>query len=94
MFRNALGNSVPFTPADRRAVDAASIFSRKIWLPKMLYSALPYFYLFAGIGALLATVYVNTWLWVLPHYLIFAAACLHMGISIYLRRRRAGQDRD
>lgn len=94
MFRNALGNAVPVASTDRQARRVDTPFSRKIWLPKILYSALPYFYLFAGFGAILATLYINTWLWMLPHYLIFAAACLHMGISIYLRRRRAREDSD
>ena len=59
---------------------------RKIWLPKLLYNALPYFYVISGLLALLATVYVSDWFWVLPHYLIFSAACLHLGVLVYRRR--------
>ena len=66
-----------------------SILSRKIWLPKALYSALPYFYLVTGVSALLATLYISNWLWILPHYLLFSAACVHMGVLILRRRRRA-----
>ena len=62
--------------------------SRKIWLPKALYDAIPYFYLVAGLAAFLATLYINTWLWVLPHYLLFSAACMHLGILILRRRMR------
>ena len=69
-----------------------SILSRKIWLPKALYSALPYFYLITGISALLATLYISNWLWILPHYLLFSAACVHMGVLILRRRRRADRD--
>jgi len=64
------------------------LMSRKIWLPKALYNALPYFYLIAGVLALLATVYISDWFWVLPHYLLFAVACLHMGGLVYRRRHR------
>ena len=48
-----------------------TILSQKIWIPKLLYAALPYFYLASGIGALLATLYVDSWTWMLPHYLLF-----------------------
>ena len=69
--------------------DTGKLLSKKIWIPKSLYAALPYFYIGAGIAALLATFYIGNWFWILPHYLFFAAACLHMGIMIYRRRARA-----
>jgi len=68
--------------------NTGQLMSRKIWLPKALYNALPYFYLIAGVLALLATVYISDWFWVLPHYLLFAVACLHMGGLVYRRRHR------
>jgi len=68
--------------------DAGRLINRKIWLPKALYDLLPYFYLIAGVAALLATLYISNWLWVLPHYLLFSVACLHMGVLIYRRRHR------
>ena len=64
--------------------------TRKIWLPKALYRALPAFYILSGILALLATIYISAWFWVLPHYLLFSAACIHMGLLI-VRRRRGGR---
>lgn len=75
---------------DRQAVTRGngSLVSRKIWLPKAIYDALPYFYLVAGIAAFLATLYISNWLWVLPHYLLFSAACLHLGVLVLRRRRR------
>ena len=72
--------------------DTGSLLSRKIWLPKAIYDALPYFYLVAGIVAFLATLYISHWLWVLPHYLLFSAACVHMGLLV-LRRRRSPRER-
>ncbi len=69
-----------------------SLLSRKIWIPKLLYAALPYFYIGAGISALLATFYIGRWFWILPHYLFFAAACLHMGIMIHRRRSKSNDE--
>jgi hypothetical protein len=69
--------------------ETGTLLSKKIWIPKLLYAALPYFYVCSGIAATLATLYIGHWFWVLPHYLFFAAACLHMGIMVYRRRNRA-----
>ncbi|MEM7432574.1 MAG: hypothetical protein AAF351_11660 [Pseudomonadota bacterium] len=65
-----------------------AVLSRRIWLPKLIYAALPCFYILAGLMALAATLFVGEWFWVLPHYLLFACACLHMGVLIYQRRRQ------
>jgi hypothetical protein len=67
-----------------------ALASRKIWLPKLLYNALPWFYLVAGFGAFAATLYINQWFWLLPHYLLFSAACIHLGLFVYRRRRHRG----
>ena len=68
----------------RRTGDLAT---RKLWLPKLLYDLLPYFYLTSGFAALFATLYVSEWFWILPHYLLFSAACIQMGVSVFKRRR-------
>ncbi len=68
--------------------DTGKLASKKIWLPKLLYDALPYFYLSAGFAAFFATLYISDWFWVLPHYLLFSAACFHLGFAVYRRRRR------
>jgi len=65
---------------------------RKIWLPKLLYDALPWFYLFSGAAAFLATLYISEWFWVLPHYLLFSAACLHLSVYVFRRRFRTHRD--
>ena len=67
--------------------DTGKLANKKIWLPKLLYDALPYFYLTSGFAAFLATLYISEWFWVLPHYLLFSAACIHLGVSVYSRRR-------
>jgi hypothetical protein len=68
--------------------NAGNLAARKIWLPKLLYDCLPYFYLAAGIAAFFATLYISAWFWILPHYLLFSAACLHLAFNIFRRRRR------
>ena len=69
--------------------NAGKLVARKIWLPKILYDCLPYFYLTAGFAAFFATLYISDWFWVLPHYLLFSAACLHLAYAVYRHRRRA-----
>lgn len=64
----------------------SSLIERKVWLPRALYDALPWFYLVSGIAALLATLYISSWFWVLPHYFLFSAACLHLSVLVFRRR--------
>ncbi len=66
-----------------------TLLARKIWLPKLIYDALPFFYVTAGFAALFSTLYINHWLWVVPHYVLFSAACVHLGWSVYRKRRTA-----
>tara|TARA_R110002096_G_scaffold117236_3_gene254149 strand:+ start:10699 stop:10998 length:300 start_codon:yes stop_codon:yes gene_type:complete len=66
-----------------------NLATRKIWLPKLVYNALPLFYIGSGIAAFLATLYISSWIWVLPHYLLFSVACLHLGVLVYRRRARS-----
>jgi hypothetical protein len=73
------------------ARNAGTFASRQIWLPKILYDGLPYFYLTAGFAAFFATLYISDWFWVLPHYILFSAACLHLSFAVYRRRKRPGR---
>ncbi|MDX1480218.1 MAG: hypothetical protein R3315_01000 [Woeseiaceae bacterium] len=68
-----------------------SILSRKIWLPRLVYACLPWFYVGSGVAAFLGTLYINEWFWVLPHYLLFSAACIHFGIFVAAKRRSAAR---
>jgi hypothetical protein len=88
MLSTAAGKSAAFTETQAVTRDTGRLFSKKIWLPKLIYDALPYFYLAAGFTAFLATLYISDWFWVLPHYILFSFACIHLGILIYRRRRR------
>jgi hypothetical protein len=87
MFLETANDSVKRVEVRREATPRTSFLFRKIWLPKSLYNALPAFYVGAGLTALVATVYVSEWFWIVPHYLLFSAACIHMGLLIYRRRR-------
>jgi hypothetical protein len=62
--------------------------TKKIWLPRLLYDSLPYFYLLAGITAFLAALYISEWFWVVPQYILFSAACLHLAFAVFRRRRK------
>lgn len=73
---------------------AGTLLSRKVWLPKVFYDAVPYFYLVAGVLAFLTTLYVSEWFWVVPHYFLFSVACLHFGIIVLRRRHRASRRAD
>ena len=75
------------TPSVGVATNTLELIQRKIWLPKILYDGLPWFYLLAGVLSLAATLYISTRFWVLPQYFLFSAACLHLGVIIIRRRR-------
>jgi hypothetical protein len=89
MISTAAGKPAGLTETQQLTRDAGTFATRKIWLPKLLYDGLPYFYLTSGFAAFFATLYISEWFWVLPHYLLFSAACVHLGISVYRRRRSA-----
>jgi hypothetical protein len=73
---------------------AGTLAAQKVWLPKLLYDCLPYFYLTAGFAAFFATLYISDWFWVLPHYLLFSAACLHLAYLVTKRRNTGDSNSD
>ena len=85
---NAAGKATPGSDfaADGRSL--AFFLRRRIWLPKLLYAAVPYFYMLSGLVAFLATISIAEWFWVLPHYVLFSGVCVHIGILVYRRRHR------
>ena len=88
MLGTAAGKSTALSDTQKITQNTESLMSRKVWLPKLLYTVLPYFYVSSGLAAFLATVYISEWFWVLPHYLLFSALCTHLGIIIFRRRNR------
>lgn len=86
MISTAAGKPLALSDTQQVARKTSIIAVRKLWLPKLIYDALPYFYLISGIAAFFATLYIGDWFWVLPHYFLFSIACFHMGVIIYRRR--------
>lgn len=74
--------------SDGQALSPRSVLGKKIWLPKALYAAVPFFYLIGAVCALLATLYVAEWFWLVPHYLLLSVACVHMAVFVFRRRRK------
>lgn len=89
MLSTTAGKPASLTDTQQLTRKTGNLVSKKIWLPRLLYDALPYFYLVAGFLAFFATMYISEWFWVLPHYLLFSVACLHLGALIFRRRHRA-----
>jgi hypothetical protein len=87
MLSKASSSKINLSVTQEMTREAGSLATRKIWLPKILYDFLPYFYLTSGFAAFFATLYISNWFWVLPHYLLFSAGCLHLGFMVYRRRR-------
>jgi len=92
MLSSAAPKPATLTDTQEVARKTGSLVSRKVWLPKIFYDSLPYFYLTAGFAAFFATLYISDWFWVLPHYLLFSAACLHLGVLVLRRRKRPRRD--
>lgn len=88
MSDTAAGKATSLTDARHGTRNTPSLIARKIWLPKLLYDSLPFFYLASGLAAFFATLYISDWFWVLPHYLLFSLACIHLGAIVYRRRHR------
>lgn len=88
MLSTAAGKATTQSNARPRRRGSTSLASRRLWLPKLIYDALPYFYLASGLAAFYATLYITEWFWILPHYVLFSFVCLHLGVVVYRRRHR------
>ncbi len=91
MLSTAAGNATSLKEAGNDDRKSPSVASRKVWLPKLIYESLPFFYLASGLAAFFATLHVSDWFWVLPHTVLFSALCIHLGVIVYCRRRRKKQ---
>ncbi len=89
MISTTAGKPIALSETQQIDSKAGSLATKKIWLPKLLYDLLPYFYLASGFAAFFATLYISDWFWILPHYLLFSAACVHLGALVYHRRHAA-----
>lgn len=88
MLSKAAPERLDLSATQEVARSAGTLLTQKIWLPKLAYDVLPYFYLTAGFAALFATLYISDWFWVLPHYLLFSAAICHLAFAVIGKRRR------
>lgn len=91
MLSNTSDELMHLSDTHQAARKAGRLVTRKIWLPKVIYDALPYFYLTSGFAAFFTTLYIDDWFWLLPHYFLFSAACLHLGVIVYRRRHASSQ---
>ena len=66
----------------------ATVVVRRIWLVSWAYELLPYFYIVAGLGAIVSSIYVSRWYWMIPFYLIFGGMCVHGGFVVRRLRRQ------
>jgi len=66
----------------------ATVVVRRIWLAPWAYELLPYFYIFAGIVAIVSSIYVSRWYWAIPFYLIFGGMCVHGGFVVWKLRQQ------
>lgn len=92
MLSTAARKATTHTKTRHRGRENSRLVSRKIWLPKLIYDALPYFYLTSGLAAFFATLYITEWFWILPHYLLFSFVCFHLGVIVYRRRHKKFAD--
>ena len=88
MLAKADPQQLHLSPTEIPSRRGSSVLAQKVWLPGLIYDSLPYFYLTAGFAAFFATLYISDWFWVLPHYLLFSAACLHFSFVLLDRRRK------
>lgn len=68
-----------------------ALLLRKIWLPRSVYAALPGLYIFLGVYAIAAALYLHHWSWIVPYLALLGICCLHVGaalVSMRLRRHR------
>lgn len=89
MLAKANPQDLPLSLRNHASSKRLGVIGKRVWLPKLLYDGLPYFYLTAGFAAIFATLYISDWFWILPHYLLFSAACMHLAYVVYRQRRNA-----
>lgn len=88
MVTKAAPKQVDLTATQNLSRSFEKLATKKIWLPRLLYDSLPYFYFIAGMTAFFAALYISEWFWVVPQYILFSAACLHLAFAVYRRRRK------
>ncbi len=67
---------------------------KRLWLPPVLYEALPYLYMLCGLIALGSAAYSPRWTWILPWAILVGLICLHAGIALATLRYRFRRRRE
>jgi len=61
---------------------------RRVWLPRILYEAMPWLYCVLGAAALAAGLFLPHPGWLAPYLLLLAVTALHLGVRFLMLRRR------
>lgn len=61
---------------------------RRLWLPRIVYEALPYLYIVLGVAALGSAMFTPDWTWILPWAILIGLICLHAGLALVALRYR------
>ncbi len=68
---------------------AGEVLRQRIWLPKIVYELIPYFYLASGLATFWAVIHISDWYWYIPICLLSSVACMHMAYRVFVLRHRA-----
>lgn len=66
---------------------------RRVWLPPVVYAAMPWIYCGLGAAALLSGLFLPHPGWLAPYLLLMAVTALHGGLWFLMLRRRYRLDR-
>lgn len=70
-----------------------SLLLRRLWLPRIVYEALPYLYIACGLVALASAMYTPDWTWILPWAILVGLISLHAGLALVALRYRFRRNR-
>lgn len=70
------------------------ILRRPVWLPRPVYSAVPWFYLGSGGASLLGGLFLTDRTWFVPYLLLVGGACLHAAVALASLRQANGRAAD
>ncbi|MFW2403143.1 MAG: hypothetical protein ACN4GT_00165 [Gammaproteobacteria bacterium] len=68
------------------------LFAR-LWLPRIVYEALPYLYIVLGVTALGSAMFTPDWTWIFPWAMLIGLICLHAGLALVTLRYRIRRGR-
>jgi len=78
----------PLSERQTASLRLRRLLFKRVWLPRIIYEALPLIYICAGFVALAAALFLPGRIWILPWALVFGFAALHLGIGIAALRHK------